>query len=81
MGSDSSTDSIGGCNRRVQTLSFKEYSVKRAPAIAPPAKAQSPQEIAAQMVFKFVDACQQSIDLSYVNANMLHRYILDLTLR
>ena len=66
MGSDSSTDSIGGCDKRVQTLSFQDFSVKRAPALAPVAKARSPQQIAADLVFKSVDACKETVDLSCV---------------
>lgn len=66
MGSDSSTDSISGCDKRVQTLSFQDFAMKRAPAIAPPAKARSPEEIAAELVFKCVEASQETIDLSYV---------------
>lgn len=64
MGSDSSTDSISGCDKRVQTLSFQDFSAKRAPALAPASK--SPEQIAAELVFKCVDACKETIDLSCV---------------
>lgn len=65
MGSDSSNDSISGCDKRVQSLSFQDYTIKRAPAIASVTKARTPQDIAAELVFRCVEAGQQSIDLSY----------------
>lgn len=70
MGSDSSTDSIGGCDKRVQTLSFQDFTVKRAPAMAPPAKARGPEQIAADLVFRCVDACKETIDLSCAMSNV-----------
>jgi len=69
LGSDSSTDSIGSSNRRMQSLTFNEYMTKGAPLTQrnPPTptkpKDQS-QEAAASMVFKYVDACKDTIDLS-----------------
>ncbi|KAL1304994.1 hypothetical protein AAFC00_003898 [Neodothiora populina] len=76
MGSDSSTDSIAGCNKRVQTLSFQDFAVKRAPTIAPAAKAKSPQDVAAELVFRAVDACQETIDLSEMQLRSIPNEVL-----
>ncbi|KAI4716962.1 hypothetical protein E4T48_06806 [Aureobasidium sp. EXF-10727] len=73
LGSDSSTDSIGSSNRRMQSLTFNEYMHKGAPLTQrqTPTKHQTPtkpkdsiQEHAASIVFNSVDACRDSIDLS-----------------
>ena len=58
----------------MQTLSFQDFAVKRAPAKAPVAKAQkprSPEDIAAEIVFRRVDACQETIDLECVPLHSL----------
>lgn len=68
LGSDSSTDSIGGSNRRMQSLTFNEYMQKGAPLTpqrpTPTKPKDSIQERAASIVFNSVDACKDSIDLS-----------------
>ncbi|KAI4848969.1 hypothetical protein E4T44_03629 [Aureobasidium sp. EXF-8845] len=76
LGSDSSTDSIGGSNRRMQSLTFGEYMQKGAPLTqrqtptkpkdskTPTKPKDSIQEHAASIVFNSVDACKDSIDLS-----------------
>ncbi|THW42586.1 hypothetical protein D6D21_05796 [Aureobasidium pullulans] len=76
LGSDSSTDSIGSSNRRMQSLTFNEYMTKGAPLTQrnPPTptkpKDQS-QEAAASIVFKYVDACKDTIDLSDMHLGRL----------
>lgn len=50
----------------MQTLSFREYSIKRAPATARVPKPRAPEDIAADIVFKQVDECKELVDLSYV---------------
>lgn len=75
MGSDSSTDSIGGSNRRMQSLTFNEYMHKGAPLTQrqSPAKARDvPQECAARLVLESVDACKDSVDLSFVASLLAH---------
>ena len=69
MGSDSSTDSIGGSGRRMQNLSFNEYMQKGMPLSQPsPTKSKdSSQERAAKMVWDAVESCKESIDLGCVS--------------
>ena len=67
MGSDSSTDSIMGNSRRMQSLTFNEYMQKGAPLSqrqSPCKQRNAVQERAASIVFNSVEACKESIDLS-----------------
>ncbi|GAB7357240.1 hypothetical protein MBLNU459_g8220t1 [Dothideomycetes sp. NU459] len=66
MGSDSSDSSIG--SGRMQALSFQDFMVKRAPPRAreSPRKSKKPtaEQLAAEVVGRALDACQQTVDLS-----------------
>jgi hypothetical protein len=69
LGSDSSTDSICGSGRRMQSLTFTEYMQKGAPLTPQrPTPSLKPQDLlqdrAAALVSQSVDECKDRVDLS-----------------